>query len=140
MFRQRITAPLIALLIVSLAVPAQVPAPATTEKVDMEMMNKIRKEGMENSKVMNTLSWLSDVHGPRLTGSPKLKAANEWTKAKFTEWGLANAHLEAWGPFGRGWSLERFSAHALEPTYFPLNALPKAWTPSTNGPVIGEVV
>ncbi len=140
MFRQKITALLIGLLIFSLAVPAQVPAPATTEKVDMEMMNKIRKEGMENSKVMDTLSWLTDVHGPRLTGSPKMKAANEWTKAKLTEWGLANAHLEAWGPFGRGWSLERFSAHALEPTYFPLNALPKAWTPSTNGPLVGEVM
>lgn len=139
MFRQRFTAPLIALLIFSLAVPAQIASQAT-EKVDMAIMNKIRKEGLENSQVMNTLSWLTDVHGPRLTGSPKLKAANEWTKAKLTEWGLQNAQLEAWGPFGRGWSLERFSAHALEPNYFPLQAFPKAWSFGTNGPVIGEVV
>lgn len=140
MYRRKMTAALIVLLIISLAAPAQVPVSSTTEKVDMEMMNKIRKEGMENSKVMDTLSWLTDVHGPRLTGSPKMKGANEWTKAKLAEWGLVNSHLEAWGPFGRGWSLERFSAHALEPTYFPLNAFPKAWTPSTNGPIIGEVV
>ncbi|MBS1808541.1 MAG: M20/M25/M40 family metallo-hydrolase [Acidobacteria bacterium] len=140
MLRKRFTAALIALLIFSLTAPAQFPAPAATEKVDMEMMNKIRKEGMENSKVMDTLSWLTDVHGPRLTGSPNLKAANEWTKNKFTEWGLVNSHLESWGPFGRGWTLEKFSANAIEPTYFPLNALPKAWTPSTNGPVVGEVV
>ncbi|MFN7927756.1 MAG: M20/M25/M40 family metallo-hydrolase [Blastocatellia bacterium] len=138
MFRQRFTAALIALLIVSLAVPAQVAIPA--EKVNQEMMSKIRKEGMDNSKVMDTLSWLTDVHGPRLTGSPKLKAANEWTKAKLTEWGLQNAHLESWGPFGRGWSLERFAAHALEPSYFPLQAFPKAWSSGTNGPVVGEVV
>lgn len=140
MFRQRVTALLVAVLVLSLALAGQVPAPANAEKVDLEMMSKIRKEGMDNSKVMDTLSWLTDVHGPRLTGSPNMKAANEWTKAKLTEWGLVNAHLEAWGPFGRGWSLERFSAHALEPSYFPLQAFPKAWSSSTNGPVIGEVV
>lgn len=138
MIRQRITVTLIALLIFSLTLPAQVATPG--EKVDLEVMKKIRQEGLDNSQVMNTLSWLTDVHGPRLTGSPKLKAANEWTKAKLTEWGLANAHLEAWGPFGRGWSLERFSAHALEPNYFPLQAFPKAWVAGTNGPVTGEVV
>ncbi len=138
MFRQRITAPLIALLVLSLAIPAQVPAPA--EKVDVEMMGKIRKEGMENSKVMDTLSWMTDVVGPRLTGSPQLKQANEWTKTRLTEWGLENAHLEAWGPFGRGWSLEKYSANVTEPVPFPIIGFPKAWTPGTNGAITGEVV
>ncbi len=140
MFRQRITAPLIALLVFSLAVPAQVPAPATGEKVDTEMMSKIRKEGMENSKVMDTLSWMTDVIGPRLTGSPQLKHANEWTKNKLAEWGLENAHLEAWGPFGRGWSLEKYSANVIAPVPFPIIGYPKAWTPGTEGTIVGDVV
>src|SRR5258705_9143899 len=69
---------------------------------------KIREEGLKRSQVMETLSYLSDVIGPRLTGSPNMKRANEWTRDQLTKWGLENAHLEAWGPFGRGWSLKRF--------------------------------
>ena len=72
------------------------------------VVNRIKSEGLDRSQVMATLSYLSDVIGPRLTASPNMKHANEWTKSKMTEWGLQNAHLEAWGPFGRGWSLERF--------------------------------
>lgn len=142
MFRKQITFSLIALLIFSLAVPAQMtaPAPANQEKVDMEMMKKIREEGMERSKVMDTLSYLTDVIGYRLTGSPNMKNANEWTKKQLTEWGLENAHLESWGPFGRGWSFDKISATVTEPTAFPVIAYPEAWTPGTNGPVTGEVV
>lgn len=139
---RRFTASITAVLIFSLMVVAQTPsvAPAAQEKVDLEMMKKIREEGMQRSQVMDTLSWLTDVYGPRLTGSPNLKAAGEWAVKKTTEWGLQNAHLEAWGTFGRGWSLERFSANVIEPTPFPLIAYPKAWTPGTNGPVTGEPV
>ena len=146
MFRKPLTASIIVLLLFSFTVPAQPPTqpPAMAqvggEKVDLEMMKKIRAEGMERSKVMDTLSWLTDVHGPRLTGSPQLKAANDWTMKRLTEWGLENAHLEAWGPFGKGWTLERFSAQVIEPTPFPLIAHPKAWTPGTNGPVSGEAM
>ncbi len=113
---------------------------ATTENVDLEMMKKIRAEGMERSKVMDTLSWLTDVVGPRLTGSPQMKHANEWTRQRLTEWGMENAKLEAWGPFGRGWSLEKFSANVLEPVAFPLIGYPKAWTPGTNGAITGDVI
>ena len=70
---------------------------------------RIRDEGMNRSQVMQTLSYLSDVIGPRLTGSPNLRRANQWTRQTMASWGLANAHLEKWGPFGRGWSLKRFS-------------------------------
>ena len=78
--------------------------------------------------------------GPRLTGSPNLARANAWTRDTLTGWGLKNAQLEAWGPFGRGWSLERFSAQVIEPQSIPLIATPKAWTPGFSEPVTAEVV
>jgi hypothetical protein len=130
-------APMAAVLIFCLTVSAQI---AQVEKVDLEMMKKIREEGLQRSQVMETLSWMTDVVGPRLTGSPQMKHANEWTRNKLTEWGLENGKLEAWGPFGRGWSLEKFSANVLEPVPFPIIGYPKAWTPGTNGPIAGEVV
>ena len=89
---------------------------------------------------MATLSYLTDVIGPRLTGSPNLKRANEWTCQTLNKWGLANAHLEAWGPFGRGWTLKRFSAQVIEPQCIPLIAFPKAWSPSTDGTIVAPVV
>ena len=91
---------------------------------------RIKDEGMNRSQVMQTLSYLSDVIGPRLTSSPGAKRANEWTRDKLTSWGLQNGHLEAWGPFGRGWTLKRFSAQISEPLDIPLIAYPKAWSPS----------
>ncbi len=134
---QRAMALIAAVLIFCLAASAQV---AQVEKVDLEMMKKIREEGMQRSQVMETLSWLTDVHGPRLTNSPQYKRACEWARAKLTEWGLQNAHLEAWGPFGRGWSLEGFTANIVKPDFIPLIAYPKAWSPSTDGVVRGPVV
>src|SRR6266566_3767825 len=90
---------------------------------------RIKDEGMNRSQVMQTLSYLSDVIGPRLTASPNAKRANEWTRDRLTSWGLQNGHLEAWGPFGRGWTLKRFSAQITEPQDIPLIAYPKAWSP-----------
>jgi hypothetical protein len=89
---------------------------------------------------MQTLSYLTDVIGPRLTNSPGMKRANEWTRDQMAKWGLQNAHLEAWGPFGRGWTLKRFSAQVVEPQAIPLIGYPKAWSPGTNGPLTAEVV
>ncbi len=83
---------------------------------------------------MQTLSYLSDVIGPRLTASPGMKRANEWTRDQLTKWGLQNAHLESWGPFGRGWTLKKFSAQVVEPLAIPLIAYPKAWSPGTQWP------
>lgn len=105
-----------------------------------DVIAKIKEEGLNRSQVMQTLSYLTDVIGPRLTASPNMKRANEWTKTKMTEWGLQNAHLEAWGPFGRGWSLERFSAQVTSPQNIPLIAYPKAWSPGFKAPHVGEVV
>ncbi len=101
---------------------------------------KIRDEGLNRSQVMQTLAYLTDVIGPRLTASPNMKRANEWTRDTLGKWGLQNAHLESWGPFGRGWSLKRFSAQVTEPQGIPLIAYPKAWSPGTNGPLAAEVV
>src|SRR5260370_14987733 len=78
-------------------------------------ITRIKDEGMNRSQVMETLSYLSDVIGPRLTASPAAKRANDWTKDRLASWGLQNAHLEAWGPFGRGWTLKHLSAQAGEP-------------------------
>jgi len=109
--------------------------PASTDPID-----RIKEEGLKRSQVMATLSYLTDVIGPRLTGSPNLKRANEWTRDKLAAWGLANAHLEAWGPFGRGWSLKRFSVQVVEPQCIPLIGYPKAWSPGTDGTLEAPVV
>jgi hypothetical protein len=113
----------------------QAPAPDPNDPVQ-----RIKDEGMKNSQVMQTLSYLSDVIGPRLTASPGMKRANEWTRDQLTKWGLQNAHLEPWGPFGRGWTLKRFSAQVTEPTAFPVIAYPKAWSPGLNAPLTADVV
>lgn len=105
-----------------------------------EVIDKIRDEGMNRSQVMQTLSYLTDVIGGRLTGSPNLKHANEWTRDTLAKWGLQNAHLEAWGPFGRGWELKDFKAEVVAPYTIPVIAYPKAWSPSTKGAITGDVV
>jgi carboxypeptidase Q len=110
------------------------------EKVDLDAIYRIKEEGLSRSQVMDTASYLTDVYGPRLTGSPQLKAAADWTRKKLTQWELVNVGLETWGPFGRGWSNEKLSAHVLSPTGFSVIAYPKAWTPGTNGAVAGDVV
>jgi hypothetical protein len=110
------------------------------EPVDLSAIHQIKDEGLSRSKVMDFASYLTDVHGPRLTGSPNLRAAADYAVKALKEMGLANAHLEAWGPFGRGWSQERFSAHVVSPQHFALLGFPKAWTPGTNGVVTGEAV
>src|SRR5688572_27056239 len=103
-------------------------------------IERIKDEGMNRSQVMQTLSYLTDVIGPRLTNSPGMKRANEWTRDQMAKWGLQNAHLEPWGPFGRGWTLKRFSAQVVEPVAIPLIGYPKAWSPGTNGPLTADVV
>src|SRR4051812_790625 len=103
------------------------------EKVDLDAIYRIKDEGLSRSQVMDTLSYLTDVYGPRLTGSPQIKQAAEWTRTKLTEWELVNVHLENWGPFGRGWTNEKLTARAISgSSSFPLIAYPKAWTPGTN--------
>jgi hypothetical protein len=110
------------------------------EKVDLEMITRIRYEGFRNSKVMEIASGLMDGIGPRLTGSPNMKRANEWTRDQLTSFGLSNAHLESWGPFGRGWSNEYINVRMTSPDVAPLIAYAKAWTPGTNGLMKGKCI
>jgi hypothetical protein len=110
------------------------------EPVDLDMINRIREEGLHNSQVMATLAYLTDVIGPRLTGSPQMLEANEWTRQTMKDWGLKNTAVEPWGEFGRGWSYSRASVHMLEPHATNLFAIPQAWTPGTDGPVSGPVM
>ncbi len=127
--------------------PKEAPAPASVAPAvtwpqipDLEFITRLRQEEFSHSQVMDLMSHLTDDIGPRLTGSPNMKKANEWTRDEFVQWGLANAHLEPWGPFGRGWAYQLCEVRMVAPDYMQFLALPEAWTPGTNGPVRGEVV
>lgn len=117
-----------------------VPAVWSQEKVDLETISRIRYEGFRDSKVMELASGLMDSIGERLTGSPNMKRANEWTRDQLTAMGLSNAHLEPWGPFGRGWANQYVNVRMTSPDLAPLIVYAKAWTPGTNGVVSGKCV
>jgi len=115
------------------------PQPAT-ESVDLAMYHRIRDEGLQHSHVMDYASGLMDGIGPRLTGSPNVKHANEWTRDQFTAMGCTNAHLEDWGEFGLGWRQLNTWVRMTAPdtAVFIAQALP--WSPSSHGPISGRVV
>ncbi len=110
------------------------------ENVDLLVVNRIKSEAFDNSKVMDHMFYLTDVNGPRLTGSPGFKAAADWAASRLKEYGLANVKQEKWGPFGRGWACKHFEAHLIEPQYAPLIGVPLAWTSATEGTVTGEPI
>jgi len=116
----------------------------TPDRADLDAIFRIKEQGLssQTSKVMELMSWATDVYGPRLTGSPYRKAFTEWVMKTMTEWGLANVHTEPIPNFGRGWANDRFTAHAIMPSgqAFPLIGLPKAWTAGTSGLVTGDAV
>src|SRR5262245_58206542 len=139
-----------------------------TETIDYDGINKIKAQGLNasSSQVMDTMSYLTDVYGPRLTGSPNVKKAGDWAVAKMKEWGLTNVALEPWTPcppdaagaqpagggggrgggrpascnFPRGWANEKFYMQAVSPQAFPIPGTPTGWAPGTNGLVSGDVV
>src|SRR5262245_43000126 len=123
----------------SLAEARQSASRAETEKLDLATIGRIRDEGFNRSEVMDHIFWLTDVYGPRLTGSPAIQQASEWAMKKFNEWGLVNAHQERW-KFGKGWSLVRFDANLVAPQAQPLIGYPQSWTPGTAGPIVADVV
>jgi len=133
MLQKRYSAPLAALTAVLLPLSL-----IAEEKVDLYAMHRIRAEERDNSKVMDTLFYLTDVNGPRLTNSPNYFAAANWVVSRLKEYGI-NAKEEKWGPFGRSWQLKKFYAAMVEPQYQPLIGFPLAWTAGTNGPVTAEV-
>jgi carboxypeptidase Q len=124
-------------LIMLLAVLCVIPA-WSQEKLDLETISRIRYEGFRDSKVMDFATGLMDLIGERLTGSPNMKRANEWTRDQLTAMGLSNAHLESWGPFGRGWANQYVNVRMTSPDLAPLIAYAEAWTPGTNGVIQGR--
>lgn len=135
MIRRKILSVLLIYAFVFAALPAGALAQSSTGAraavytAPKEVIDKIKEEGMNRSQVMQTLSYLTNVIGGRLTNSPNMKRANEWTRDTMAKWGMQNAKLEAWGPFGRGWEVKRFSAQVSAPYSFPVIAYPKAWSP-----------
>lgn len=113
---------------------------AAEEKVDLSIVNRIRAEAFSDSKVMDTMFYLTDVYGPRLTASPNFKAAGDWAVKRLESYGLVNVKEEKWGPFGRGWQAKYFEAHMVEPQYSALTGIPLAWTQGTNGSISGEPI
>jgi len=110
------------------------------DRTDLSVAGRIKTEAFDNSQVMDTLGWLTDVYGPRLTASPEFRQAADWTVKRLQSYGIENAALEKWGPFGRSWSLRQASLEMLEPRYAALDAVPLAWSNSTHGAVTGEVI
>jgi len=123
------------LLLSCLSLPA-----AAQESIDLDAVTRIRAEGMDRSQVMDTLWWLTDRYGPRLTNSPQERRAQQWAKERLEGYGLANVALEPWGEFGVGWSFERCVVELTAPIYMPIIATPKAWTRGLDQPVRGTPV
>jgi carboxypeptidase Q len=112
------------------------------ERVSLGIAHQIRDEAFgRNSRVMDTSFYLTDVHGPRLTGSPQARRAAEWAVQKLTEWGLVNAKMEPWGTsFGKGWECTRYVAMMKTPEFQPLIGFAAPWSGSTSGDVTGDAV
>src|SRR5471030_1944485 len=107
---------------------------------DPTMTQRIRDEGLNHSQVMDIAFHLTDASGPRLAGSPALKRAQDWAVNQLKTWGMVNAKREAWGKFGKGWEVQKNYAAMTVPYYHAIIAIPKAWTPGTNGPIRAEVM
>jgi carboxypeptidase Q len=136
----RRTFALAVVIAVSIGLPLGAQWPVA-ERLDLDAIYRIKAEGLssDRSKVMEIESYLTDVYGPRLTGSPNIREAADWTLKTMKDWGFSNPHLETYA-FGRGWNNLHFTANAVSPRPYPLIAFTKAWTPGTNGPLTGEAV
>jgi hypothetical protein len=110
------------------------------DQPDLAAINRIKAESLSNSKVMDTMFYLTDVYGPRLTNSPNHYAAGEWAVKRLQEYGLVNVRMEKWGPFGRSWSNKYYEGHMVEPRFYSLVGVPLAWTNGTGGSISGEPI
>ncbi len=113
---------------------------SASAQTDQQMLDRIKNEGLERSQVMETAFQLTDVAGPRLANSPGLKRAQDWAVNALKTWGAVNAKREPWGKFGKGWEVQKNYAAITAPYYHAIIAIPKAWTPGTNGLIKGDVV
>ncbi len=134
--RRRLVLAVALAALVAPPIGAQLVAP---DRADLDAVYRLKDEGLQRSQVMELASYLTDVYGPRLTGSPEIREAADWAQKTMRDWGLANVHLETF-PFGRGWQNRRTVAQAVTPRAYPLIAYPRAWTPGTKGAVTAEAV
>ena len=122
---------LVALMTAALAFA---PPLVAQEKVDVATIERIKSEEMNRSQVMDIMSWLSDVYGPRLTWSPNATRAGDWAMGQMKTWGLANVHEEKWDtPAGLGWENQKFAMTATSPMPFIVEAVPQAWSGRNEG-------
>ncbi len=112
---------------------------AAQSPIDLGTISRIKQEALTRSRAMDHVAWMSDVYGPRVTGTPNFQRASEWAMKQLTEWGLANVRQERFA-FGQGWRVERFSAHMIAPEPQPLIGYPRTFSPSTKGTISGDVV
>jgi hypothetical protein len=132
--------PISALLVASVVLALSQVGGHAEERIDYEINARIRKEGRDHSQIMRTVHVLTDVYGPRLTGSPNHKAAAEWVIKQMTEWGFENGHLEPWDFGHPGWLNERASGFIVSPVKDSLVLEVLAWTPSTKGTVTAKAI
>ena len=123
----------LALLMSSLSAVAE-------EPLDLSVVNRIKEEAFQHSQAYDILSYISDVYGPRLSGSPAYFEAATWARDKLHEWGLDNVHFDDYQDDLRGWEIDSYSVEMTAPRYMNLTALPDAWTRGTDGVVEGEPV
>jgi carboxypeptidase Q len=123
-----------------LAIGSPLGAQVVQERVDLNVVQRIREEGLTRSAIPTLADHLTNVIGPRLTGSTGMKKANEWTAQQLREWGLTNVAIDPWGRFGRGWERVSFAGRILDPWIQPLQGSPLAWSGSTRGTSTGPVV
>ena len=107
------------------------------ESLDEEVIFRIKAVGFQKSRVMETLVYMSDVYGPRLSGSPDFREAADWAKNRFEEFGLENVHFDSYADDLRGWGIDSYSIEMIEPRYMSIVGLPSAWTRSTKGEITG---
>jgi carboxypeptidase Q len=123
------------LVAVALLAPAR-----AQQQTAVDVLDRIRQEESSHSQIMRTVHYLTDVYGPRLTGSPNVKAADEWTIKQMTDWGFVNGHLESWDFGHAGWTNEKLSAHITSPVKDSLVGEVLAWTPGTDGTVVAQAL
>ncbi|MFZ0426667.1 MAG: hypothetical protein WAO20_01025, partial [Acidobacteriota bacterium] len=116
------------------------PAVAVMGESHLTVLSALRNEEARSPELDRLLIHLTDVNGPRVTGSPGFRKAAEWARETLTGWGMENSRLEDWGEFGRGWDFQKCRVEMTEPYYFPLIAYPEVWTASLQGPVEGTPV
>ena len=132
--------PVVVAAVVAALLPSFLPAQRGPDAVDEAAVAFFKEEGLQRSQVMQHLSWLCDVYGPRLTGSTNLRDAEQWAAKTFEAMGYHRARLVSWGEFGRGWECDGFAVQVVGDNPWPVLAYPKAWSPSIEGPVQAEVV